>query len=58
MCSKTGTTGDNQSLGIEHPDLLPGCLGCHALLAHPVNNQVGETDRGGARAEKEDALVL
>ena len=58
MRSKTGTPGDHQSLRIEHPDLLPGCVGCHALLAHPGDNQVGEADRGGAGAEKEDPLLL
>ena len=51
MRSKTGTSGE--SLGIEHPDLLPGSLWCHPLLAHSVDNQVGEADCGGAGAKKE-----
>jgi hypothetical protein len=35
-------------MGIEHPDPLPGRVGREALLDHRCDNQVSETDGGGA----------
>ncbi len=55
---KAGPPRDHQSLGIEHTDLLPGCVGRNALLAQRRDNQVGEADGGGAGAEKEDPLLF
>ena len=58
MRSKTGPPGDHQSLGIEHPDLLPRRLALHALLTHTGDNQIGEADRGGPGAQKQNPLLL
>jgi hypothetical protein len=58
MRSKAGTSGDHQSLGIEHPDPLPGGPGRDALLNLRRDIQVGEADGGGAGAEKEDPLLI
>jgi hypothetical protein len=38
--------------------LLPRHLGCRALLTHPGDDQIGEADRGGAGAQKQDPLLL
>src|SRR5207302_7162916 len=39
-------------------DLLPRRLACHALLTHTGDDQVGEADRGGPGAEKQNPLLL
>ena len=49
---------NDQSLSVEHPDLLPANIGRYALLPHPGDNQVSEADGGGAGAQKKDQLLL
>ena len=58
VCGKAGTPGHHESLGVKHPDLLPGGLGRDSLLAQRGDNQLGETDGGGAGTQKEYPLLL
>jgi hypothetical protein len=58
VCGKAGTPCNHESLGVKHPDLLPGQVGRDALLAQCGDNQVGEADGGGAGTEKEYPLLL
>src|SRR5262249_58691617 len=56
--SQAGPPRHDESLGVEHPDLLAGSLGRDTLLAERGDNEIGEADGGGAGAEEKDTLVL
>jgi len=47
---------NDQSLGVEHPNLLPRCAGRDALLAQRRDKRVGKPNGGRSGPEKEDPL--